>query len=164
MAKYGIDKFSISLLEETQYPEEREIFWIDKLDSYHNGYNATLGGDGKKYLDYQSIYNTYVRLQNATETAKVLGISIDSVCKVVRQFGFVKPAAQVAKETRGKTLCMFSLEGEFEQKFQSVREAACFTKGIGLTPSTSVSGVSKHIRDCANGLRKTAYTKIWKWY
>ena len=52
MNKYGIEHFHIELIEETDNPEEREIYWIEKLGSFKNGYNATLGGDGKKYLDY----------------------------------------------------------------------------------------------------------------
>lgn len=34
---------------------EREIYWINYFNSYKNGYNATLGGDGKIYLDYKKI-------------------------------------------------------------------------------------------------------------
>jgi len=37
-------------------PEEssdREVYWIEKLDTYHNGYNATYGGDGKNYINYE---------------------------------------------------------------------------------------------------------------
>ena len=52
MRKYGIEHFHISLLEETDDPEEREKYWIEKLDSFKNGYNATTGGDGKKYIDF----------------------------------------------------------------------------------------------------------------
>ena len=163
MTKYGVENFSISLLEETQYPEEREIFWIKELDSYHSGYNATLGGDGKKYLDYRSIYDIYVKLQNVTETAKVFKVSVDSVSKAVKQFGKVKSTVQIAKDTLGKNICMFDLSGCLEQTFASVREAACFVQASNLTPSTSVTGVAKHIRDCANGARKSAYTKAWKW-
>ena len=52
MRKYGINHFHIELLEETENPEEREKFWIEEKRSFKNGYNATLGGDGKKYIDY----------------------------------------------------------------------------------------------------------------
>ena len=47
---YGEDAFELSLIEEC--PEDltllsnREIYWIDKFDSYYNGYNETKGGDG----------------------------------------------------------------------------------------------------------------------
>lgn len=65
MNKYGADKFSIHLIEETNNPEEREIYWIREYDSYKNGYNATLGGDSRRRLDYDLIVSTYNNLGNA---------------------------------------------------------------------------------------------------
>ena len=49
MRKYGIESFSIEIIEETSIEKlsEKEIYWIEIYDSYHNGYNATRGGDGK---------------------------------------------------------------------------------------------------------------------
>ena len=55
MRKYGVEHFHIELLEETDNPEEREKYWIEQKHSYENGYNATKGGDGKSYLDYDLI-------------------------------------------------------------------------------------------------------------
>lgn len=43
MRKYGIDKFTIEILEETNNGSEREIYWIQELKPQ---YNMTLGGDG----------------------------------------------------------------------------------------------------------------------
>lgn len=45
--KYGLDNFSFDVLEECDKESlsEREIFWVDKLNSYSQGYNATIGGD-----------------------------------------------------------------------------------------------------------------------
>ena len=34
MRKYGVEHFHIELIEETDNPEEREIFWIEQLRSY----------------------------------------------------------------------------------------------------------------------------------
>ena len=62
MRKYGTENFSISLLEETDNPEEREVYWIESLGSFKKGYNATIGGDGKRYLDYDLIVATYQEL------------------------------------------------------------------------------------------------------
>lgn len=47
MRKYGLENFSFEIIEvcEESLLSDREVFWIDKLDSYRNGYNATLGGD-----------------------------------------------------------------------------------------------------------------------
>ena len=52
MRKYGIEHFHISLIEETNNPNEREKYWIEQKRTFKNGYNATKGGDGTAYLDY----------------------------------------------------------------------------------------------------------------
>jgi hypothetical protein len=43
MRKYGTINFTIKVLEETDSPNEREIYWIKTL---HPHYNMTEGGDG----------------------------------------------------------------------------------------------------------------------
>lgn len=59
MRKYGVEHFHISLIEETDRPEEREIYWIKAKDTYKNGYNVTLGGDGKRYCDYDVVFELW---------------------------------------------------------------------------------------------------------
>lgn len=59
--KYGRENFYYEILEENvplEVLDEKEIFYIDQYDSYKNGYNSTLGGDGRtinkeiaKYFD-----------------------------------------------------------------------------------------------------------------
>lgn len=54
--KYGQDSFSFIILEECNEDElnDKEIYWINYYDAYHNGYNQTRGGDGclgKKWTD-----------------------------------------------------------------------------------------------------------------
>lgn len=56
MNKHGIEHFHFEVIEETDNTCEREQYWINKLRTYVgfkdcNGYNATLGGDGKSYLN-----------------------------------------------------------------------------------------------------------------
>lgn len=47
MRKYGIENFKVEILEACQEDilNEREIYWIQKYDSFKHGYNSTLGGD-----------------------------------------------------------------------------------------------------------------------
>ena len=54
MRKHGTENFEIELIEEISIDKlsEREMYWIEKYNSYHNGYNATKGGDGKQLYDY----------------------------------------------------------------------------------------------------------------
>lgn len=54
--KYGTEHFHFEVIEETDNTEEREKYWIEEFRTYIgfkdcNGYNATLGGDGKSYLN-----------------------------------------------------------------------------------------------------------------
>ena len=55
MRKYGIEHFSISLIEETDNTAEAEQYWISYFNTYKTGYNATLGGEGTKFYDYDLI-------------------------------------------------------------------------------------------------------------
>lgn len=45
--KYGIEYFSFDILEECEYEKlnEREMYYIQLYNTYHKGYNQTLGGD-----------------------------------------------------------------------------------------------------------------------
>ena len=47
--KYGKENFIYKIIDygnSWKELEEKEIYWIDKLNTYKNGYNNTLGGDG----------------------------------------------------------------------------------------------------------------------
>lgn len=51
MKKYGTEHFHVELVEETDSPEEREQYWIRFYNCYGStGYNATMGGDSKRYI------------------------------------------------------------------------------------------------------------------
>jgi len=44
----GVDNFTFYVIEtcNDDVVSEREKYWIEKFDTYHNGYNSTLGGSG----------------------------------------------------------------------------------------------------------------------
>lgn len=48
--KYSWDNFIYGIIEEFDVDilNEQEIFYIDKYDTYENGYNSTLGGEGMR--------------------------------------------------------------------------------------------------------------------
>lgn len=159
MRKYGIENFEISLLEETNNPEEREVYWIEQKRSFKFGYNATLGGDGKRYIDYDLVIATYQELQNMTETAHRLDINISSVKKILNNSNiFIVPMSEVNQKKAGNIINQYDLQGNFIQSFPSARAAALT---LGKITSTS-KGASSHISDVCKGKRKTAYGYIWK--
>ena len=162
MNKYGVENFTVSMIEETDRPEDREVFWIAFYDSYKNGYNATLGGDDKKYLDYDLILSTYEKLHNAHRTAIALGISNDTVEKIVKQHRCLLSKAEVSRNENVKTIYMIGSDGCIEKEFFALRDAAKFLLQCNLARG-SIGGIADHISQCAYGKRKSAYGKTWQW-
>ena len=58
ISKYGKDNFSLEILEECDVEKlnDREIFYIAKFDTFNNGYNLTIGGDGNRRLTLDDKY------------------------------------------------------------------------------------------------------------
>ena len=159
MKKYGIEHFHIELLEETDNPEERECFWIEEKGSFKYGYNATVGGDGKKYIDYDLVVATYKELLIMAKVAKKLNISEDSVSRILHSRNIATLDSNEANVISvGKIVNQYDKEGKYIQSFPSAKAAA---ESLGKITSSS-NGASSHISDVCRGKRKTAYGYIWK--
>ena len=165
MNKYGIEHFHIKEIEYVPPEmnlEEREIYWIAQYDTYNNGYNATLGGDGKKTLDYNLIVQTYLKYLNINETAKQLNISPDSISKILKNYNIqIKDKYQVIKEKTQKAVDMYNLSQEFIQHFNSTQDAARYLINNKLT-NCKIDTIRTHISEVCRGKRKTAAKYIWK--
>lgn len=163
MRKYGIEHFKIELIEETDNPEEREIFWIEQKRSFKNGYNATMGGDGKKYLDYDLIISTYSEIKSVKDTASKLGISPDSVSNILHFNNIpVISSYEVIQKKYGKITNMYDLEGNFLKSFPSTNEAAAYMVKNNLTGCKKTT-IKQHITEVCTGRRKTAAKYKWKY-
>ena len=160
MQKYGIENFTVELIEETLFPEEREKYWIEFYGSFKNGYNATRGGDGRPYIDYDLVVATYKATLNRNETARQLKIDPSTVSKILNNRQIEKLSNKDAtQKALGKIVNQYTLEGEYIQSFPSARAAAIV---LGKITSTS-NGASSHITAVCNGKRKTAYGYKWTW-
>lgn len=156
MKKYGIEHFHIELIEETDKPEEREEYWIQQLGTYKHGYNATMGGDGKRYLDYDKIYELYLQGKTINEIAKEYGCDSGYASRILREkYNITKeqiharyinkicvPIAMIDKNTN-KIIKIFSTMSEAE---------AFLDNNIA----------HRHIDKVCKGIRKTAYGYKWK--
>ena len=165
MNKYGIEHFHISILEECnpKIVNDREIYWISQLDTYHNGYNATLGGDGKILYDYDTIAQLLKEGKTHNEVAKIIGCCEDTVSKVAKLYNIPTVLSSTAKtmiESRQK-VGQYDLNGDYIQSFNSYTDAAKWIYEQGLCKTLN-SGVRSHIGDAAKGKRKSAYKFLWK--
>ena len=159
MRKYGIEHFSIELIEETDSPEEREIYWIEQKRSFKYGYNATTGGDGRKYIDYDLVMSSYRETQNIAETARRLSINPNHAKTILETHNIqVLSSGEVNQRYLGKVVNQYNLQNEYIQSFPSLKSAA---DSLGKTTKTS-HGATSHIGDVCKGKRKTAYGYIWR--
>ena len=164
MRKYGIENFQIELVEETDSPEEREIYWIGYYDGYTKGYNATKGGDGKYLYDHNAILNRLKEHPYPCDIVKEFGCCRDIVYKIAKQnnIDVRNKSEEKLKELKSKSISAFTKSGEFIQSFDSTVLAAewCYNNN---KCNTLNSGVRSHIADVANGKRKSAYGFVWKY-
>lgn len=155
--KYGIENFSIKQLEECSADDvsNKEIYWIDKLNTYHNGYNATLGGDSKHYYNYQEIASKYQELQSQKETAEYFNCDLHTVRTACKECGIeITSATEVNRRLYGKSVLMIDINTDkVLQKFDFIKEAYDYID----KPESS------HIQEVCNGKRKTAYGYKWQW-
>ena len=157
MRKYGIENFTIEKIEETNNPIERECYWIDYFNSFKNGYNATLGGDGKSYIDYNLVIKMYEEIGNQKEVANKLHIDQKTVNKILRN-NHIETIKNVGNS---KKIEKYDLNGNYITNYISAAEAAKEIISEGLTQA-SVNSVGNRIRDCANNKLETAYGYVWK--
>ena len=161
MRKYGVEHFRAELIEETDNANEREIYWIDKLNSYQQGYNATKGGDGKKYLDYDLIVATYKESKNIRETSRKLNVSVDSIEAVLQERKEkIYSLREVNRNIHGKAVKQLDKNtGDLIQIFDTLSDAARYIQ----PNTTSLGGVSGHIINVCKGKRQTAYGYKWEY-
>ena len=148
MRKYGIEHFHIEQIEETDNPEERERYWIEYYGSFKNGYNATMGGDGKHYLDYDLIVRLYNEVGSIKKVSELLNASTDQISKILKKYhidttyrGNQKAVAQLDKNTN-----------EIINVYSSTREA-----------EEAMGNTGRHIAQVCLGKRKTTYGYKWKY-
>ena len=165
MRKYGIENFTIEQIEECSdmLSSEREKYWIEYYNTYASGYNATKGGDGKIYIDYNLVIEKYEELHTCSKVAEELQICDETVSRILQSSG-IKPktAAEVSKEKNSKKVAMLDMEGNIEQIFSSVNEAANFLINSKIA-NAKLNSVNGNISRVANGERKSAYKKNWKY-
>lgn len=163
MRKYGIEHFHIELIEETDSPEEREVYWIEQKRTFKEGYNATLGGDGKKYLDYDLVIKTYNELKSIKETAIKLNISTKSISNILHINNIaVATSSEIIQKKYGKVVNMYDLQNNFIKTFPSTNAAAVYMIENGLTGCKRTT-IRQHIAEVCTGKRKTAAKYKWKY-
>lgn len=154
--KYGEENFEIEQIEECSHDilNERECYWIEYYSSFKNGYNATVGGDGKAYLDYELIYKTYLKTKNIKQTSVLCNCSVNSVSKILEIYG-------ITKENR--------IKNGYEVLGHPVAKIDKYTNEIIAVYETISAAerenpeANNHISHVCRGKRKTAGGYKWQY-
>lgn len=163
--KYGIENFEISIIEKVNDISElssREIYWIEKLNTFHFGYNATKGGDGNLRCNYEKIVQLYNEGNSMREISKILHYSVDTISNVLHCNNI---QIRDSNYKRKKPVLQFTKYGILIQKFDSILDAAKYLKNSGLSKSKNISlgSLSQKIINCCNNDNYTSYGFKWKY-
>lgn len=152
--KYGIENFIIEKIEETDNPNEREQYWIKQYNSYSCGYNATTGGEGHpkdfSAAELEQIISLYNQKTAIKDIAAIVGYDFETIRNKLLSLGYQidnhrnlkKAVYQIDKKTNA-----------IINTFPSCHDAARF---LGDDRKNA------HIRECCQGLRKSAYGYRWQ--
>lgn len=155
--EFGKENFVLAILEECEEHllEERERYWIEKLRTFKYGYNATVGGGGKRYADYDLILSLWNKGKNVKEIHEVTAYDVKTIRTALDSHGVLP----YERKKRGYNTCEHSVAklvagtNQIVEIFPSI-QAAC--SNIGKQHSG-------HIASVCEGKRKTAYGYGWKY-
>lgn len=123
--KYGEQNFSIEIIEECTLEKlsEREILYIEKYDSFINGYNNTKGGEGNSQLTIEKVkpvcdlFNT--GKYSPAEIGEIINFDRKRVCRYL-YFGNIHGLCDYDPTKSGlkKVICITT-----NRVFESLKEA-----------------------------------------
>lgn len=165
--KYGKEHFHISLLEECDLTllSQKEQEWITKLDTYNNGYNATLGGEGKQLYNYEQFIEDYKNGLLIKDIAKKYNCDPETISKVLHKNN-IDTTTNLSKIDHYNSIAVeqYDLNGNYLRTFKSGCQAAQWIIDNGYTSVKNIRSIRNNIVGAARqqGYRKTAYKFKWR--
>lgn len=158
MNEFGVDNFYI--LEIGQYEEseleQKEIEYIYFYNTYRNGYNQTLGGDGKRYIDTpdEEFVRLYHELGAVKAVSRYTGHDSKWISRILKRNGVVIKGNNSTKSIQIE---------ETGDVFGSVIECANYLIENKMTKSNNPVQVTKYISRALTGKRGTYLNMTFKY-
>jgi group I intron endonuclease len=163
--KYGVENFTIEQIEKCLEKDinDRERFWIESYNSFKDGYNATIGGDGKAYIDRSQVISLYNKGYTCKEIGQIMSIDAGTVSKILKNNNIkVISGQELARLKKSKPVLLIDDTNNFKRSFSCIKDAAKYLKEEGIA-SGDIKGITVHIRQVCNKKRKSAYGYKWTW-
>lgn len=153
MIKYGPEAFSFEQVEEVtnEVLDEREKYWIEYYDTYQNGYNSTLGGEGAQKVDYNQILKLWEESFTVSEIAEEMKIERHTVTKVLK--GNHITEAEIRGRSTGAPVLQYTINGVFIKKYDSISQAS------RVFHSQNIGNITR----CCSHKTRSAYGYLWKY-
>lgn len=139
--KYGIENFQISEVEKIENPillSQREQYWIKYYNSFYDGYNCSLGGEGLQLYDYDLIWKLWQDGKNIKQISATLNCN-DFVVRTCLDLHNISTEERKARSSKNVLATYDKLKQPVQQinantnqvinTFSSVTEAANFING-----------------------------------
>lgn len=128
--KYGSEDFTYEIIEDgiesTEVLNEREKYWIAYYDSYYNGYNSTLGGEGCVRRDDELIIKLFREGHTTQEICEITGYNRQTIYRSYTINGLTednnKRKAEQNRERCSRTVDQYSLDGKYIKTWPSATE------------------------------------------
>ena len=150
--KYGAENFEFQVLEEvsTENASQREQHYIALYNTYHNGYNETIGGDGTPYVHEKTeeILRLYQEGYSIREITDIVHHDKTPITRIIKEHNIPirhvytnKPVVQIDPATN-QAIKVFNSAAEAEKEIPT----------------------GKHINQACKGSYKTAGGYKWEYY
>ena len=159
MRKHGVENFVIERLEEceNEYLDAKEIYYIQKHNSYKEGYNATLGGGGQRHdpFDGEKVLALWAEGLNLTD---ISGATKNNI-QTIRDFLCSSGVPDIDLFYRGKRVsvrqvcCIDFKTREILEVYPSIKEA-----GEALGRSLASIGLT------CQGRKESAHGYFWRYW
>lgn len=189
--KYGWANFSYEVIAQLQANSEQEltalldqleVYYIDKYNSYHDGYNSTLGGHSNRgYKMSQEFREKCKNRVFSKETRNKMSISASNrvvseqtkwklrEAAIKRNFSQYRDIYRdkcnaAIKKSLAKSILQLDINNNLINQFDSIRDAAQYILD-NISQKSSRAGLEKGlIRHCKNKSKKNQYYGfIWKY-
>lgn len=165
MNKYGVEHFRFEVIEECKNTSDREIYWIEFYRTYIgyedcNGYNATLGGDGRSYLNIneENVVDYYLNDSGMLiyKTANYFNVDSKTIKNILTKHNVkVKTMKEHRKESARKIVQLNKEDLSLIAIHDSLSDANTF---MGRKATTGT------IKDVCKGRIQSAYGYRWMYY
>lgn len=144
--KYGVDKFSLMILEsQVEDYNDRERFWIDMLDTQlPNGYNMTPGGEDYPHYAGTEHYSSMLSDEQVAEIRKLLKSTNLKQEEIGKKFGVAQTV--VSRINLGSSYfdehIKYPIRCTISERIQDIRNAIINTK-LSFNKIAKIFGVNK---------------------